>query len=121
MKTILVVASGLFLIMLLAACANVPIDVACRAGLDSEFSLLGADDRPAHRSPNFDSLLFEAQDNELAGDYQSCLNNLKMAHVHSHQRTPKINLWGEQFPIYSERPNDAAHHAAGHTHHHGHN
>ncbi len=132
MKSTHLVASELFLVLLLAGCANLPMDQDCRAGLESEFKVFDANG-PAmqyHRSPDFVFLLHEAEDNELAGDYQSCLNNLHMARVHRHEPTrssgnyyPTQNThsWGGQNQSNQGSANDAAHHAAGHTHYHGHN
>ncbi len=131
MKSTHLVASELFLVLWLAGCANLPMDQACRAGLESEFKVYDADDNQMryHRSPDFVFLLSEAESDELVGDYQSCLNNLKMARVHRHDPTrssgnyyPTQNTysWRGQNQINRGSTNDAAHHAAGHTHHHGH-
>ncbi len=128
MKTTHLVASELFLVFLLAGCANLPMDQACRAGIEKESKVWDANGRELwlHRSPNFISLLSEAEINELAGDYQSCLSNLKMARNHSHAHsgnyypTQNTYSWGGQNQSNRGSANDAAHHAAGHTHHHGH-
>ena len=128
MKTTHLVASELFLVFLLAGCANLPMDQACRAGLESELQVFDANGRAMqyHRSPDFVFLLSEAEINELAGDYQSCLSNLKMARNHSHAHsgnyypTQNTYSWGGQNQSNRGSANDAAHHAAGHTHHHGH-
>jgi len=129
MKTTYLVASELFLVLLLAGCANLPVDQDCRAGLENEFEVLDANGRTMryHRSPDFLSHLSAAMDDELVGDYQSCLNNLHMARVHRHENTES---WGGYYPTHhtysqsrqsnSAAAKDAAHHAAGHTHHHGH-
>ena len=121
MKTTHLMASELFLVLWLAGCANLPMDQACRAGLESEFKVLDAHDNQMryHRSPDFVFLLYEAEDNELAGDYQSCLNNLKMARNHRHAKQIPYSQVGLNQSNSSESI-DAAHHAAGHTHHHGH-
>jgi hypothetical protein len=127
MKTTHVVASELFLVLLLAGCANLPMDQACRAGLESEFKVLDANGHAMqyHRSANFVVLLFEADDKELAGDYEGCLHNLEMARVHHRHeptyRTPITYSWDGQNQSIRGSANDGAHHAAGHTHHHGHN
>ena len=131
MKTTHVVASELFLVLLLAGCANLPMDQACRAGLEKEYEVWDANGRSLrhHRSPDFVLLLSEAEINELAGDYESCLSNLKMARSHSHGpighsvfngSTQNTYSWGGQNQSNRGSANDAAHHAAGHTHHHGH-
>ncbi len=131
MKTTHLVASELFLVVLLAGCANLPVGEACRAGLESELKVFDANGRAMryHRSPDFVFLLSEAEINELAGDYQSCLSNLKMARNHSHGTTsysdsyyPTRNTYSLGGQNQSNRGSgiDAAHHAAGHTHHHGH-
>ncbi len=128
MKTTHLVASELFLVFLLVGCANLPMDQACRAGLESELQVFDANGRAMqyHRSPDFVFLLSEAEINELAGDYQSCLSNLKMARNHSHgpsgnyYGTQNTYSWGGQNQSNRGSANDAAHHAAGHTQHHGH-
>ena len=127
MKTTHVVASELFLVLLLAGCANLPPDQACRAGLESEFKMFFDDYEKMqdHRSPDWFFLIAEAEDNELAGDYQSCLSILKMARNRSHgpsvaNSTRTTYSWSGQNHSNGGRVNDAAHHAAGHTHHHGH-
>jgi hypothetical protein len=82
MKTAHLVTSELFFIFLLAGCANLPPDEACRAGLEKErevYSGTNVHTLIYHRSPNFVALLSEAEINELNGDYQSCLNNLSAA------------------------------------------
>ena len=132
MKTAHLVASELFLVLLLAGCANLPMDQACRAGIETESKVWDANGRELwlHRSPHFISFLSEAEINELAGDYQSCLSNLKMARNHSHGTTryndsylPTRNTYSLGGQNQSNRGSgiDAAHHARGHTHHHGHN
>ena len=131
MKITHVVASELFLVLLLAGCANLPMDQACRAGLESEFKVLDANGRALqHRSPDFVVLLFEADDKEMAGDYDGCLHNLRMARNHSHGRISYTVFNHDTRNTYSQGGqnqgnggvvNDAAHHAAGHAHHHGHN
>ena len=131
MKTTHVVASELFLVLLLAGCANLPPDQACRAGIEKESKVWddNGNELWLHRSPHFVSLLSEAEINELAGDYESCLSNLKMARSHSHgpighsvfnRSTQNTYSWGGQNQSNRGSANDAAHHAAGHTHHHGH-
>ena len=106
MKPAHLAASELFLVLLLAGCANLPMDQACRAGIESEVKLLIADDNQVryHRSPDFVFLLSEAEDNELAGNYRSCLNNLKMAKSHSHDNAQNTYSLGEQIPSYQEPP-----------------
>ncbi len=131
MKTTHLVASELFSVLLLAGCANLPMDQDCRAGLENEFEVLDANGGQMryHRSPDFLSHLSAAMDDELVGDYESCLNNIHMARVHRHEPTrssgnyyPTQNThsWGGQNQSNSRQSIDAAHHAAGHTHHHGH-
>ena len=107
------------------------MDQDCRAGLQNEFEVLDANGRAMryHRSPDFLFHLSAAVDNEQVGDYQSCLNNIHLARVHRHGPT---NSSGDYYPTQgtysgarqnhskSGSANDAAHHAAGHTHHHGH-
>ena len=65
------------------------MDQDCRAGLESEFEVLDANGRAMrdHRSPDFSFYLSAAADDESVGDYQSCLNNLKMARNHRHDYT----------------------------------
>ncbi len=132
MKTTHLVTSELFLVLLLAGCANLPMDQACRAGLEKEVKVLDANSHAMqyHRSPDFVFLLSEAESDELVGDYQSCLNNLKIARADRHQHTrssgnyyPTQNTYSSAGQNQSNRgsANDAAHHARGHTHHHGHN
>ena len=133
MKTTHLASSGIFLVLALAGCANLPMDQDCRARLESEFKVLDADGHTMqyHRSPDFEYLLSAAEDDELVGDYQGCLNNLKMVRVvHQRKRTETrrdfdrmqdSSSWGRQDRSNRGSANDAAHHAAGHTHHHGHN
>ena len=128
MKTTHVVASELFLVLLLAGCANLPPDQACRAGLENEYEVLDANGRTLryHRSPYFAFLLSAAEDTEINGDYQSCLSILKMARNHSHESsgnnwTRTTYSWRGQNQSSRGSGIDAAHHARGHTHHHGHN
>ncbi len=64
--------------------------------------------------------------------YESCLTNLKMAHIGRRTYTgPSRNSYPQQHTYSGAGQNqsygkssggssDAAHHAAGHTHHHGH-
>ena len=75
------VASELMLVLLLAGCAGLPTDQACRAGLEKELEVFSTNGhtRQYHRSPDFVVLLAEAEVNEQNGDYQSCLDNLSMA------------------------------------------
>ena len=131
MKTAHLVASELFLVLLLAGCANLPMDQACRAGIETESKVWDANGRELwlHRSPHFIFFLSEAEINELDGHYESCLSNLKMARSHSHgpighsvfnRSTQNTYSWGGQNQSNRGSANDAAHHAAGHTHHHGH-
>ena len=132
MKTANLVASELFLVLLLAGCANLPVDEACRAGLEKDSKVLSSNGHQMqyHRSPDFPLLLSAAERSELAGDYQSCLSILRLARVDRHTYslssgpyygTQNTYSWGGQNQSYSGPANDAAHHAAGHTHHHGHN
>ncbi len=132
MRTTHLVASELFLVLLLAGCANLPMDQDCRAGLENEFEVFDANGGQMryHRSPDFLSHLSAAMDDELVGDYESCLNNIHMARVHRHGPTrsgsdfyhPTQNTYSQagQNKINRGSANDAAHHAAGHSHHHGH-
>ena len=135
MKTAHVVASELLLGLLLAGCAH-PIDQACRAGIGKESKVLDANGHAMqyHRSADFPYLLSAAEEEELAGDYQGCLNYLMMARVAQHDRIrtkrrngpePDSSSWrshGQNDRGQQNRgsANDAAHHDAGHTHHHGH-
>ena len=86
MNTTHLLASEVVLVSLLAGCASLPPDEACRTGLDNEFKVFDENGyiMRNHRSPYFTVYLFEAEENELDGDYQSCLDNLSMAHQHSH-------------------------------------
>ena len=135
MKTTHSMASGLFLVLSMAGCANLPMDQACRANIEKETKVLAANGHRMqyHRSANFPQLLSAAQDSEQIGDYPGCLNILQMAHIGRHNRTSG-NYARSQRQAYSGSSNqgysrsysggggsiDAAHHAAGHTHHHGH-
>ena len=136
MTTTHVVAAELFLGLLLAGCAHLPMDEACRAGIESETKVLDADGNAMyyHRPVDFPYFLSAAEDDELAGDYEGCLNNLKMARVQLHERMRTAHRidsmqgngsWGthnqgDRGQNNRGSANDAAHHAAGHTHHHGH-
>ena len=135
MKTTHLVASALFLGLLLTGCAHLPMDQ-CRAGIEKESKVLDVNGHAMqyHRSPDFAFLLSAAEDDELIGDYQGCLNNLQVAHVNQHERNrtrrnsgpmQDSNSWGRQNQGNQGQSNrgsanDAAHHSAGHTHHHGH-
>ena len=130
MKTTHIVASKLFLLLWLAGCANLPMDQACRTGIEKESKVLNANGHKMrdHRSPDFFFLLSAAEGNELVGDYQSCLNNLKMARI-DYRHGPSRNYYptrntytwaGKHHSNEGAAAYDAAHHAAGHTHHHGH-
>jgi hypothetical protein len=79
-------ASEVILVSLLAGCANVPPDQACRDGLEEEFEVFHANGNRMHyhRSANFAVYLFEAEIDELVGDYESCLDHLAMARYHGH-------------------------------------
>jgi hypothetical protein len=79
-------ASEVILVSLLAGCANVPVDQACRDGLQEEFEVFHANGNRMHyhRSANFAVFLFEAEIDEMAGDYQSCVDHLEMARYHGH-------------------------------------
>ena len=83
-----------------------------------------------HRSEDFEFLLSAAEDSESVGDYEDCLTLLQMARVDLHPRTEmiwrghsaqNIDSRSGYTQINSGQSKDAAHHAAGHTHHHGHN
>ncbi|MCH7821899.1 MAG: hypothetical protein IIA07_07780 [Proteobacteria bacterium] len=131
MKTTHVVALELFLVLLLAGCASLPMDQACRAGIDKESKVLAANGHRMrlHRSPDFEFLLSAAEDSELVGDYEDCLTLLQMARVDRHPWT-QIDYYGHSAQNTNSQPGyrqpisgqskDVAHHAAGHTHHHGH-
>jgi hypothetical protein len=128
MKTTHLVASELFFVLLLAGCANTPMDQACRAGIERDINVLSANGHQLqyHRTLDFAFLLSEAEGDELVGDYQSCLHNLSMARVnhHSMRITASSRIDYPTQDTYQNNTgsaNDAAHHAAGHTHHHGHN
>jgi len=90
MKSARVVASERFLVLLLAGCANLPPDEACRAGLEKEYEVFDAygHTRLYHRSPDFAVLLTEAKINEQDGDYQGCLDNLGMVSQNSYGHGP---------------------------------
>ncbi len=99
MKTTHLVASELFLVFLLAGCANLPTDQACRAGIEKEVKVFDANGHVMryHRSWDFPFLLSAAEVDEWGGDYQSCLNNLKMARVNRHTyRRSSGNYYGTQ-------------------------
>ena len=131
MKTTHVVTLELFLVLLLAGCASLPMDQACRAGIDKESKVLAANGHRMrlHRSEDFEFLLSAAEDSESVGDYEDCLTLLQMARVdlhpsaqngyfgHSAQNTNSQSGYRQ---INSGQSKDASHHAAGHTHHHGH-
>jgi len=130
MKTTYLAASGLFLVLWLAGCASLPMDQNCRTSLDSEFEVLNDGGRVMrdHRSANFSWYLIAAADDEMIGDYEGCLNNLQMARAHNHGYAGYNNGsqasygrdWHGQQQMGAGQSQDAAHHAAGHTHHHGH-
>ena len=131
MKTTHLVASELFLVLLLAGCAIFPADEACRAELEKGSKVLSDNGHQMqyHRRPDYPYLLSVAERSELDGDYQTCLGILKLARINRHtygrssgnySGTQNMYSWAGQ--SFSTGPaNDAAHHAAGHTHHHGHN
>jgi len=108
------------------------MDQACRAGIEKESKVLAANGHRMryHRTANFPFLLSAAEGNEQIGDYESCLTNLKMAHIGRRTYTgPSRNSYpqqhtysgaGQSYGRSSGGSSDAAHHAAGHTHHHGH-
>ena len=131
MKTTHLVASELLLVLSLAGCANLPVDEACRAGLEKDSKVLSANGHQMqyHRRPDFPLLLSVAERAELTGDYQSCLSILRLARINRHTyHGSSGNYYGRQNTYSWGRQNagmgsanDAAHHAAGHTHHHGHN
>ncbi len=127
MKTTHLVASELFFVLLFAGCANTPMDQACRAGIERDINVLSANGHQLqyHRTPDFAFLLSEAEGDELVGDYQSCLHNLSMARVnrHSMRITGHSSIDYRTQDTYQSNTDsaiDADHHAAGHTHHHGH-
>ena len=134
MKTTRLMASELFLVLLLAGCANLPMDQACRAGLEEESKVLAANGHRLryHRTPNFPYLLSAAEGSEQIGDYESCLKILRTAHIgrpvhnrRSGSHFPTQNTYSgagqnQSYQSHGGGSIDAAHHAAGHTHHHGH-
>ena len=137
MKTTRLVALELFLVLLLAGCANLRVDQACRAAIEKETKVLAANGHTMrhHRTSGFPLLLSAAENREQVGDYQSCLNILQMAHIGRPmyrgssgnyvriQRTYSQSIPGQSggYQSYGGGGSiDAAHHAAGHTHHHGH-
>lgn len=121
MKTIHLVASKLFLVFLLAGCANLPMDQDCLVGLENEFEVLDANGSQMryHRSPDFLSHLSAAVDDERVGDYQSCLNNLHLARVHRHgpnaTRDAYSGFGSEQLSNW-DYSRDADRDAGSHTH-----
>jgi hypothetical protein len=131
MKNTHLVASELLLVLLIAGCANHPVDEACRAGLEKDSKVLSNNGHQMqfHRSPYLPLLLSAAERHELAGDYQSCLSILNMARINRHMYhtsgnyypTQNTSSWDGQYQSDMGSGIDAAHHAAGHTHHHGHN
>ncbi len=128
MKITHLVASELFFVLLLAGCANIPMDQACRAGIEDNINVLYANGHQLHyhRSLDFAFLLSEAEADELVGNYQSCLHNLSMARInrHSMRITARSRIDYPTQDTYQSNTgssvNDAEHHAAGHIHHHGH-
>ncbi len=125
MKTTHLVASELFLVLLLAGCAILPVDEVCRAELEKDSKVLSDNGHQMqyHRRPDFPFLLSVAERAELGGDYQTCVSLLRLARINGHAYARSSgNYYGTQNTYsYSGSANDAAHHAAGHTHHHGHN
>ena len=135
MKTTRLVALELFLVLLLAGCANLRVDQACRAAIEKETKVLAANGHTMrhHRTSSFPLLLSAAESREEVGDYQSCLNVLQMAHIGrpmyrgssgNYYRTQSTysgsSGQNQSYQSYGGGGSDAAHHAAGHTHHHGH-
>ena len=132
MKTTHLLASELSLVLLLTGCANLPMDQACSAGIEKNIRVLETNGHQLkyHRTLDFTVLLSAAEDDELDGDYQSCLRNLRMARINHHSGRVTVangyngihntSSWGGQ-QSNGGAGIDAAHHAAGHTHHHGHN
>ena len=136
MKTTHLVASELCLVLLMAGCAATPMDQACRVNLEKETKVLAANGHRLkyHRAPNFTLYLSAAEDSELNGNYGTCLRILEIAQVNRH--TYYASRFSSGFGTgqnqsysggnYRNSGNngggsvDAAHHAAGHTHHHGH-
>ena len=110
------------------------MDQACRASIEKETKVLAANGHRMryHRTANFSLLLSAAEGNEQIGDYEGCLINLKMAHIGrrthagpSRNSYPTQNTYSgagqnQSYQNYGGGSIDAAHHAAGHTHHHGH-
>ncbi len=127
------VATEVLLVMLLAGCATQPVNEACRAGIEKQSEVLYANvDRIRHDSPTgFSLLLSAAEGSELVGDYHGCVKNLAIARSLSNV---DIGLYRNDThpqdtypPPFRDKKSsskgpeyDAAHHAAGHTHHHGH-
>jgi len=95
MNTTHIVASELFLVSLLAGCANLPPDQACRAGLEYEHEVLDTNGRTLrdYRSPYFAYLLSAAEDTEINGSYESCLSILKMARNQSYEPGGNKRTW----------------------------
>lgn len=136
MKTTRLVALELFLVLLVAGCVNLRADQACRAAIEKETKVLTANGHTVryHRTSSFPVLLSAAENREQVGDYQSCLNILRMAHIGrplyvgssgNYFRTQSTNRGSagqnQSYQNYGGGGStDAAHHAAGHTHHHGH-
>ncbi len=83
MKTTYLVAIELLLVSTLAGCATLPMDQACRTGIEKETKVLNANGHllKHHRTPEFPQLISAAKANELDGEYLSCLSNLQQAHV----------------------------------------
>jgi hypothetical protein len=76
------------LVSLLAGCASLPPDQACRAGIEKESEVLAANGYilKNHRRPDYIAFLSDAEINERSGDYESCLDNLDSAVSHQHAR-----------------------------------
>ncbi len=139
MKTTHLIASELCLFLLLAGCATLPMDQACRVNLEKETKVLAANGHRLqyHRVPSYASYLSAAAASELNGNYGTCLKILEMAQVNRHTYYASSGNHAGGFSRAGQnqsynggnsgnygnnggRSVDAAHHAAGHTHHHGH-
>ncbi len=133
-KTTQLAALEILLVLLLAGCVNLPMDGACRAGIEKESEVLYAiDQKMRHRrSTGFYLFVSAPESSELVGDWNSCLENLKMARSFRHGDTvPGRNsyaatdtapapVWHKRSKMRPAAAYDAAHHDAGHSHHHGH-
>ena len=66
---------------MLTGCAQTPVDQACRAGLEREFTVYEENGyiRQNHRSPQFGIFLARAELDEIDGNFEGCLSNLNRA------------------------------------------